>query len=110
MVQKRNYSREYMDDLTMRNQSMIFSIIIIVHTVDSLNQLDTDTESLISVDKEHLCDVPGICYQQEDELNSALPYGLRRLKPFHTLTTESCAVAIPNAGYTPPAEYPVTLV
>lgn len=93
-----------------RNQSMIFSIIIIVHTVDSLNQLDTDTESLISVDKEHLCDVPGICYQQEDELNSALPYGLRRLKPFHTLTTESCAVAIPNAGYTPPAEYPVTLV
>ena len=76
MVQKRNYSREYMDDLTMRDQSMIFSIIIIVHTVDSLNQLDTDTESLISVDKEHLCDASGICYQQEDELNSALPYGL----------------------------------
>ena len=35
MVQKRNYSREYMDDLTMRDQSMIFSIIIIVHTVDA---------------------------------------------------------------------------
>lgn len=95
MEQKRDNSREILDDLTTRDQRMIFSIITIVHTADSLEQLDADTESIISVGKEHLCDISIARYQQEDGLNTALPYGLRRLKALHTLTTESCAVAIP---------------
>ena len=95
MEQKRENSREYMDDLTTRDQRMIFSVITIVHTADTLEQLDADTESLISIGKEHLCDISSARYQQEDGLNSVLPYGLRRLKALHTLTTESCAVAIP---------------
>ncbi len=95
MEQKRENSREYMDDLTMRDQRMIFSIITIVHTADSLEQLDADSESLIAIGKEHLCDISSARYQQEDGLNTALPYGLRRLKALHTLTTESCAVAMP---------------
>lgn len=95
MEQKRENSREYMDDLTMRDQRMIFSIVTIVHTADSLEQLDADSESLIAIGKEHLCDISSARYQQEDGLNTALPYGLRRLKALHTLTTESCAVAMP---------------
>lgn len=95
MEQKRDNSREYMDDLTMRDQRMIFSIITIVHTADSLEQLDADSESLVAIGKEHLCDISSARYQQEDGLNTALPYGLRRLKALHTLTTESCAVAMP---------------
>ena len=95
MEQKRENSREYMDDLTMRDQRMIFSIITLVHTADTLEQLDADTESLIGIGKEHLCDFSSARFQQEDGLNTALPYGLRRLHALHTLTTESCAVAIP---------------
>ena len=95
MEQQRENSRAYMDDLTMRDQRMIFSIITIVHTADSLEQLDADSESLIAIGKEHLCDISSARYQQEDGLNTALPYGLRRLKALHTLTTESCAVAMP---------------
>ena len=95
MEQKRDNSREYMDDLTLRDQRMIFSVITIVHTADSLEQLDADSESLIAIGKEHLCDISSARYQQEDGLNTALPYGLRRLKALHTLTTESCAVAMP---------------
>ena len=95
MEQKRENSREYMDDLTTRDQRMIFSIITIVHTADTLEQLDADTESIISIGKEHLCDISTAKYQQEDGLNTVLPYSLRRLKALHTLTTESCAVAIP---------------
>ena len=53
MEQKRENSREYMDDLTMRDQRMIFSVITIVHTADSLEQLDADTESIIAIGKEH---------------------------------------------------------
>ena len=95
MEQKRENSREYMDDLTMRDQRMIFSVITIVHTADSLEQLDADTESIIAIGKEHLCDISSARYQQEDGLNTALPYGLRRLNALHTMTTESCAVAMP---------------
>ena len=36
MEQKRENSREYMDDLTTRDQRMIFSVITIVHTADTL--------------------------------------------------------------------------
>ena len=95
MEQKRDNSREYMDDLTMNDQRMIFSLITLVHTADSLEQLDADTESLIAIGKEHLCDISSARFQQEDGLNTALPYGLRRIHALHTLTTESCAVAIP---------------
>lgn len=95
MEQRRDNSREYMDDLTMRDQRMIFSIITLVHTADSLEQLDADTESILAIGKEHLCDISSARFQQEDGLNTALPYGLRRIQALHTLTTESCAVAIP---------------
>ena len=84
-----------MDDLTMRDQRMIFSVITLVHIADSLEQLDADSEAIISIGREHLCDLSVAHYQQEDGLNTVLPYGLRRIKALHTLTTESCAVAVP---------------
>lgn len=95
MEQKRENSRGFMDDLTQNDQRMIFSLITLVHTADSLEELDADTESLIAIGKEHLCDISPARFQQEDGLNTALPYGLRRIHALHTLTTESCAVAIP---------------
>ena len=79
MEQKRENSREFMDDLTQNDQRMIFSLITIVHTADSLEELDSDTESLIAIGKEHLCDISPARFQQEDGLNTVLPYGLRRL-------------------------------
>ena len=95
MEQRRQNSREFMDDLTMRDQRMIFSVITLVHIADSLEQLDADSEAIISIGREHLCDLSVAHYQQEDGLNTVLPYGLRRIKALHTLTTESCAVAVP---------------
>ena len=95
MEQKRENSRGFMDDLTQNDQRMIFSLITIVHTADSMEELDADTESLIAIGKEHLCDISPARFQQEDGLNTALPYGLRRIHALNTLTTESCAVAIP---------------
>ena len=83
MEQRRDNSREYMDDLTLRDQRMIFSIITLVHTADSLEQLDADTESILAIGKEHLCDISSARFQQEDGLNTALPYGLRRIQALH---------------------------
>ena len=60
-----------------------------------MEQLDADTEALLSIGREHLCQFSTLRYQQEDGLNTVLPYGLRRVKSLRTLTTESTAVLMP---------------
>lgn len=74
---------------------MIFAVVTLVHIADSLEQLDADTETLLSIGREHLCQFSTLRYQQEDGLNTVLPYGLRRVKALRTLTTESAAVLMP---------------
>ena len=64
-------------------------------TADSLEQLDADTQTLQSIAQEKLCGFSILRYQQEDGLNTVLPYGLRRIHALRTLTTESCAVLMP---------------
>jgi len=95
MEQYRADSKEYLDDLTMRDQRMIFAVVTLVHTADSLEQLNADTESILSIIREHSCQFSILRYQQEDGLNTVLPYGLRRIKALRTLTTESTAVFMP---------------
>ena len=62
---------------------------------DTLEQLNTDTETLQAIGLEQACQFSVLRYQQEDGLNTALPYGLRRIKTTRTLTTESTAVLMP---------------
>ncbi len=95
LEQLRNETREFLDDLTVRDQRMMFAVVTLVHVADTLKQLDADTETLLSIGREHLCQFAVLRYQQEDGLNTALPYGLRRVKSLRTLTTESTAVLMP---------------
>ena len=95
MEQNRADSKEYLDDLTTRDQRMISAVVTLVHTADSLEQLNADTESLLSIIMEKACQFAPLRYQQEDGLNTVLPYGLRRTKVLRTLTTESVAVLMP---------------
>ena len=95
MEQHRADSKEYLDDLTMRDQRMIFAVVTLVHTADSLEQLNADTEGLLSIIREHSCQFSPLRYQQEDGLNTVLPYGMRKIKALRTLTTESTAVFMP---------------
>ena len=74
---------------------MIFANVTLVHMADTLEQLDADTETLQSIGNESLCQFSILRYQQEDGLNTALPYGLRRVRTTRTLTTESTAVLMP---------------
>ena len=95
LEQLRNETKEFLDDLTVRDQRMMFADVTLVHVADSLEQLDADTETLMSIGREHLCQFSVLRYQQEDGLNTVLPYGLRRIKVLRTLTTESTAVLMP---------------
>ena len=95
LEQLRAETKEFLDDLSTRDQRMIFANVTIVHMADTLEQLNTDTEMLQAIGLEQACQFSVLRYQQEDGLNTALPYGLRRIKTTRTLTTESTAVLMP---------------
>ena len=95
MEQQRKESKEFLDDLTTRDQRMMFAVLTLVHTADTKEQLDTDTDALLAVARKHLCQFSVLRYQQMDGLNTALPIGHRKINALRTLTTESLAVQIP---------------
>ena len=66
-----------------------------VHTADSKEQLNSDTEALLTTARKHLCQFAVLKYQQMDGLNTVLPFGVRKIDALRTLTTESLAVFIP---------------
>ena len=95
MEQQRKESKEFLDDLTTRDQRMMLAVITMVHTADTKEQLDSDTEALQSIARKHMCQLATLKYQQLDGLNTVLPIGVRKINAFRTLTTESLAVFMP---------------
>ena len=95
LEQQRKETQEFLDDLVTRDQRMMFGTITLLHTSDSLEKLDSDTESLMTTGRKHLCQLAPTNYQQADGLNTALPIGQNRLDARRTLTTESAAVFMP---------------
>ena len=95
MEQQRQESKEFLDDLTTRDQRMFVCVLTMVLIADNKEQLDLDTESLLSTGRKHLCQLAILKWQQKDGLNTALPFGVRKINALRTLTTESLAVFIP---------------
>lgn len=93
--QQRKEMKEFLDDLTTRDQRMMFAVLTMVHTAGTKEQLDNDTEALLTTARKHLCQFGILKFQQLDGLNTAMPFGVRKIESFRTLTTESLAVFIP---------------
>ena len=95
MERQREESRDFLNDLVARDQRMIPALITIVHTADTKEQLDADTESIMQCARKHLCALAILRWQQLEGLNTCLPYGGTKLCIRRTLTTESLAVFMP---------------
>ena len=95
LEQQRKETREMLDDLTTRDQRMMFAVVTLVHLADSKEELDSDTETLQSIARKHLCQLSTLNWQQAEGLVTALPLGLRRIDALRTLTTEALAVLMP---------------
>lgn len=95
LEQQRKETREMLDDLTTRDQRMFYAVVTLVHLADSKKQLDSDTKTLQSIARTHLCQLTCLHWQQAEGLDTALPLGLRRIDALRTLITESLAVLIP---------------
>ena len=95
LEQQRKETREMLDDLTTRDQRLMFAVVTLVHLAESKEELDSDTETLQSISRKHLCQLTPLTWQQAEGLNTALPLGLRKIDALRTLTTEALAVLMP---------------
>ena len=64
----------FLDDLTTRDQRMMFAVLTMVHTADTKEQLDNDTEALLTTARKHLwaAVLYGIRYSDDQIVTVAL--------------------------------------
>lgn len=95
LEKQRAEMKEFLDDLTSRDQRMMFANLTYVHTADTKEQLDQDTENIQTFARQRMCQMATLKFQQLDGLNTVLPVGVRKIPVLRTLTTESLAVLMP---------------
>ena len=95
LEQQRKEVREFLDDLTTRDQKMFKVVITVMLTADTLEELNNDTEAIQATGRKHMCQLGVLKYQQLDGFNATLPIGINKIEARRTLTTESLAVFMP---------------
>lgn len=97
MELQREECKEFLDDLTVRDQRMMLACITVVHLADSKEELDNDTESLKAVARKFMCELTTLNFssRQLDGLMTVLPIGVNKLNHYRTLLTESASIFIP---------------
>ena len=87
---------EVKNDMRNRDQRLYSTLITMVITADTKQELDNVTDSVFSmVSNGSTAQFAILRYQQLDGLNTVLPFGVRRINCFRTLTTESLAAFMP---------------
>ena len=95
MDQQRTATREFLKDLTERDQRMMFAVITMLISADSREQLERDTEAVLAAARGRRCQAAVLRFQQLDGMATALPVGVRRIDDMMVLTTESLAAFMP---------------
>lgn len=97
MEAQRKEAKEFLDDLTIRDQRMMLGNITLVHLADTKKELDSDTESLMAIARKYMCELQPFSFasRQLDGLNTVLPNGTRDINNVRTLLTESTAIFMP---------------
>ena len=95
LQQQRNELVEYLDDLTKRDQRMMYGLLTLVLTADTKEELDKTSEDIMAFVRGKMCQISPLKFQQIEGLNTALPFGVSRIEALRTLTTESMASLMP---------------
>ena len=95
MEQQRKEAREVLQDITENDEKMFRVVMTIMHTADTLEQLNADTEIIKDAAKEATCQIAVLRYQQLEGLNATLPIGINNLPVRRTFLTGSLAAFIP---------------
>ncbi|WP_294773788.1 VirB4-like conjugal transfer ATPase, CD1110 family [uncultured Eubacterium sp.] len=87
---------EIKNDMRNRDQRLYETLITMVITADTKQELDNVTETVFAkVSDSSTNQFATLRYQQLDGLNTVLPFGTRKINCFRTLTTESLAAFMP---------------
>ena len=95
LEQQRQESTDFLNDLTARDQRMFESLLTFTIISNTKDELESDTESLLSIVRKHMCQLGILKFQQMDGLNTCMPIGVKKIKADRTLTTESLSVLHP---------------
>ena len=95
MEMQRKESKDFLDDLIQRDQRMFLCVLTIVHTADTKEKLESDTDAILKIASKNLCQLGILRFQQLDGLKTVMPFGQRKIDALRTLTTESLAVFMP---------------
>ena len=95
LEEARKEVKDFLNDLTARDQKMLLCILTLVHVADSLEELDNDTASLKAIAAKNRCQLAVLRWQQLQGLNTVLPWGVRELQGFRTLSSEQLASFMP---------------
>lgn len=97
MEAQRKESKELLDDLTVRDQRMMFGCITVCHLAGSLEELDEDSKTLEGIARKYMCELSPLSfsYRQLKGVQTVLPLFGNNLDINRTFITESAAVFIP---------------
>lgn len=95
MELQRRESKEFLSDLSTRDQRMMVAVLTLAICAGSKEELDAQTDAVKAVSAQRMCQMAVLKYQQMDGLNTVLPIGTRKINAMRTLTTESLAVLMP---------------
>ena len=63
LEKQRSEMKEFLDDLTGRDQRMLFANLTVVHTADSKKQLDADTDYIRTAARQRMCQIATLKWQ-----------------------------------------------
>ena len=91
---------EYYNDLNNRNQRMFLGLVTVLHFADSLEELNSDTETLKRTCQGKLVKCVSLTYEQIDGICTCLPFGVNRFlsgnaPKMKTFTSEGVAAHTP---------------
>ncbi len=96
LEQRESEILEVKNDMRNRDQRLYETLITMVITADTKQELDNVTETVFAkVADSSTNQFATLRYQQLDGLNTVLPFGTRKINCFRTLTTESLAAFMP---------------
>lgn len=95
LEQAKKEVQEFLDDLVNRDQRMMYVTITLVHTADTLEELDSDSGMIMTAARKALCQTAVLNYEQLPGLNTVLPWGLRCIDFTRTMTTEAMLAFTP---------------
>ncbi|MBP0968814.1 MAG: ATP-binding protein, partial [Oscillospiraceae bacterium] len=95
MELQRQETKEFLDDLSTRDQRMMMGLVTVMVTADTAAELEELVDTVKSVGRSNMCQLSVLKFQQEDALNTVLPIGTARIEAYRTLLTESLAALMP---------------